>query len=412
MSGDDLELVVGLIVRDATRAAVAPKDDGPAGYDWWKVLFALFPNSKPTHAKRGRDQEVIRSKVAALFAPDGVTGRSWPCTFCAQMTGTAWGKSNLPLFDTSKALNNVPPGVPGWPICRGCRVAIWTLPYGAWVTAGSATVFTCEDEAAERRFVEHSVARSRRIVDGGFEALAADGVEDGPFALALQQLRDVGGRQHAAGGLASSTLWRFKNDNEEPWLRASFTRRAVPRFLALVQGNAPLREAWALLEEALVQRDRRGRVVASGAGEAARLVFEAEDGTSRSLLWALHELRGSERLTSAQRHNIARLAGEYGRHVLGIDDGNLAPAAEVLATWIWRGGPEGQRQQRRAEYLEAAPNPYKLGLVMMRANSRLFLAGLPVRATVEDWRPLLQSDARAWARRLLLGAAVDRQPVG
>lgn len=74
-------------------------------------------------------------------------------------------------------------------------------------------------------------------------------------------------------GLSATTLWSFKNDNQEPWRRVTRTRRAVPAFLATVDGNAPLRRGWRLLEIALTQRDQDGQVTVGGSAEAARLLF-------------------------------------------------------------------------------------------------------------------------------------------
>jgi CRISPR-associated protein Cst1 len=38
----DLDAVADRLTGDVARASVAPKDSG--AYDWWKVLFALYPN--------------------------------------------------------------------------------------------------------------------------------------------------------------------------------------------------------------------------------------------------------------------------------------------------------------------------------------------------------------------------------
>ncbi len=392
----DLAAVAVRIAEDASRAAVA--DKGTAAYDWWKVLFALYPNSKATHSKRPKDRTALRDAIVELLAPEGTdTAKQLPCTFCGAQTRAVWSKSNLPLFDTNKMLNTLPPGVPGWPVCRGCRVAAWALPYGAWVTAGSATVFSCESEVAERRFAERNVLRARRVMQLGFERLGVDGR---PELVALRALR------HARVELSASTLWSFKNDNQEPWLRVTYTRRAAPRFLALVEGNTPLRRGWRLLEIALTRRDKKGAVVSGGAAEAARLVFEVEDGRGRSFLWELHRLlTGSEhRWTPQHATCLARLAMTYAKEVLGMDP-DLKPVTQLLVDWIEHGGSGGPRG-RWAEYQRVALNPYELGRVLHRAQSRLFLDGREITANGEHWKPLIQRHPRAWEQRLLLSVAV------
>src|SRR5690606_37609803 len=109
---NDLERVVERLVDDIVTAATAPKDS--VSYDWWKVLFALYPNSKPTHAKRPREPAMLYPQVAELFAPDPMGAPPLPCTFCTRPSGTVWTKTNLPMFESERALNTLPPGIPGW----------------------------------------------------------------------------------------------------------------------------------------------------------------------------------------------------------------------------------------------------------------------------------------------------------
>jgi CRISPR-associated protein Cst1 len=172
VSAGDLGAVAERVTDDMVRAAGAPNDS--AGYDWWKVLFALYPNSPPTHSRRSKDAGLLRQKVAALFEDDtpGTAGK--PCVFCGQSAHAVWGKDRLPMFDSPKALNVLPPRTPGWPVCRACRIAVWALPYGAWLTAGSATVLTCGEDGVEREFAVRNVTRARRILHLGFAGLPAN----------------------------------------------------------------------------------------------------------------------------------------------------------------------------------------------------------------------------------------------
>ncbi|WP_183091305.1 hypothetical protein [Streptomyces radicis] len=391
----DLDAVAARVVDDVCAAALAGKDE--AVYDWWKVLFALYPNSKPTHSKRTRDRAVMEEAVAALFAPDGADGAAHPCTFCGAPTPVVWTKSNLPMFDTSKALNTLPPGVPGWPVCRGCRVAVWALPYGAWVTAGSASVLSCESERAERAFAERNVLRARRVMQLGFGKLSAAARPELVAVRALLAVREE---------LSATTLWTFKNDNQEPWLRVTSTRRALPRFLAVVQGNAPLRRGWRLLEVALTRRDKDGVVVAGGAAEAARLLFEAEDGRSRSLLWQLHHLLTQDAGRSwgaRDRADLTRLAFTYAKEILGMEP-DPTPVATVIADWIQHGS--GNPRGRLAEYRNVALSDYKLGALLTQAHFRLVFDGRSAAAGPDDWAPLISQRPRAWEQRMLLAARV------
>ncbi|MFB9364580.1 hypothetical protein [Kitasatospora albolonga] len=395
VSAGDLEAVAAVLVADVVAAGTASKDSGR--YDWWKVLFALYPNSKATHSKRPSEAAVLRPAIEELFAPDSAgTAASWPCTFCGAGAGVVWSKSNLPLFDTSKALNNLPPKLAGWPVCRGCRVAVWALPYGAWVTAGSATVLSCESPTAEREFARRNVRRARMVMQAGFTGLMAAAK---PERVVLAALRNAG------SGLCASTLWSFKNDNQEPWLRVTRARRAVPVFLAMVDGNAGLRRGWRLLCGSLNQYDAAGTLVAGGQGVAARLLFEAEDGRSRPLLGQVHRLLSDtdEAWPLADRRALGSLAFTYAKEVFGMDT-DVEPVAQVLAEWIAQGtSPRG----RLAEYRNAALNDYQLGTLLVQAHFRLQLDGSAVAlAGPEAWKPLIRRQSRSWELRMLLFARV------
>ncbi|MCX4233523.1 hypothetical protein [Streptomyces ortus] len=391
----DVERVAAMMVQDVLTAACAAKDTDR--YDWWKVLYALYPNSKATRSSRPRDRALLQGEIEALFVVDVADAMVGPCAFCSRSASVLWAKSNLPLFDSSSVVNMLPLQMRGWPVCYGCRIAMWALPYGAWVSAGSATVLSCESEAAIAQFARRNVQRARRIIQAGFTGLPAGAR---PEYVTLVALRD------AAPGLCATTLWTFKNDNQEPWLRVTQTRRAVPVFLARVDGNAALRRGWHLLARALTRYDKSGKVTAHGAQEAARLLFEAEDGRSQSLLLRVHEqLKDTDRVLPADgREGLARLALAYAEEVLGMTS-DVTAVATLIAQWIARGtSPRG----RFAEYRSAALSDYKLGMLLMQAYSRLLLDGqAPALAGPEQWQALIQRRPRAWEQRMLLFAQVS-----
>lgn len=391
----DLDTVASHLVEDVSTAAAAAKDT--AAYDWWKVLFALYPNSKATHSKRPRDRSLLRVSIAEMFSVDGEGMQTRPCTFCRSAAVAVWTKTMLPMFDTNKALNTLPPGVPGWPVCRGCRIAAWALPYGAWVTAGSATVLSCEEEQAERLFSARNVLRARRLMRIGFEGLPAGARPELVVLRALTAARE--------STPAASTLWSFKNDNQEPWLRVTRTRRGVPVFLTTIQGNAELHRGWRLLELALIRRDKKGHVIANGSAEAARLLFEADDGRSRTFLYQLHHMLSEldRNWTARDRAAVTRLARTYAEEILGMKP-DLMPVATLIADWIQHGS--GSPRGRLAEYRSVALSDYKLGALLTQAQFRLMLDGRPLAAGADDWRPFIQQRPRAWEQRMLLSATV------
>lgn len=352
VTSNDLDAVAGGLVDDVV--AVSTKSENP---DWWKVLFALYPNSKATHSARKRDPAVLRPPVADLFVPNVKGARTLPCTFCSAPATVLWAKSHVPLFDTSAAVNNLPPGVAGWPVCRGCRIALWALPYGSWVTARSATVLMCANPAVERRFVARNVTRARRIQQVGFRGVPADASAETITLAAL--------RAHAADAPVDAVLWSFQNDNKEPWLRVSATRQAIGRLLTRIEAEPACRRGWHRLRVALARHDKNG----NGYAAIAKTLFADEHGAVDRLL---HTLR--QEFTNPPADPVAvdgwrRLARAYQEEMYGMDVARLTPARQLVAAWIMA---ESNPRGRFNEYARVAANSYALHKLLMEATGRLY----------------------------------------
>jgi CRISPR-associated protein Cst1 len=366
VTASDLDSVAGVLACDIVRAATSR--DGCAAYDWWKVLFALYPNAKPTHASRSREPTVLRPGVEEMFAADRQVGTARPCTFCGQPAMAVWAKSTLPMFDTSKMINSLPPRVAGWPVCRACRIAAWALPYGAWLTPGSATVLSCGDDAVERAFTKRNVARAMRIQQLGFTGLPANASAESVTIEAL--------RAHA-GASADATLWTFKNDNQEPWLRVSRTRGGVPAFVRRMFADPECRRGWHALVSVLASRDRDGRVTASGVPAAAKTLFDPADRpgetpAERLPAVLLDQARQTARLTGRRAFAWRALFRLYMEVLHEMDTSMVKPASELVVDWITQ---EASPRGRFNEYVRAATSAYQLQGLLMRASARLLLDG-------------------------------------
>ncbi|MFC4589881.1 hypothetical protein [Sphaerisporangium corydalis] len=381
MTAEVLDAVAARIASDVARAAVAAQ--GMAEYDWWKVLFALYPNSPPTHAKRQRDRELIRAEMVKLLARDTGVGEMRPCVFCGLASSILWAKSLMPMFDTVRALNTLPPGVAGWPVCWACRVSLWALPYGAWLTAGSATVLTCDDPLIEWEFVRENVSRAVRIVQTGFASLPAGA---GPEAVVVEALRDHSRRGDAApsggraGPAAAATLWMFKNDNQEPWLRVSSTRVGVGRFLRMMQAASDAREGFRQLRTVLVRRDRSGAVQLDGHTAVARLLFDPDRYPADRLLGELYRrLRTPDELPQLVIRRWCVLSRLYLEVMHEMDVTRYAPVADIFVRWIGQDSTRG----RFNEFRSALGSGWQLHRLFVNASARLFLDG-SVPASVRD----------------------------
>lgn len=391
----DLDRVADTVTADIVRAAVAAKDT--AHYDWWKVLLALFPNSPATHAARSRDPGELRARIAAMFVPDTAPQEAMlPCAFCEYPAGAVWGKDKLPMFDTPKAVNTLPPRLAGWPVCRACRIAVWALPYGAWVTAGSATVLMCPDDAVERQFTERNMDRGARIRHAGFTGLGAAASAETVTLAAL--------REHARHGRAGATLWLFKNDNQESWLRVTAARGGIPAFLRRMFADPACRAGWGALQSALTRRDKNGDVTANGIAEAAKTLFDPADRPGAPpadrLLRVLRAQAGSiEKRTARTLTAWRALCRLYLEVMHGMDVNQVKPASELITAWIMQ---DPNRRGRFTRYWKVSGNAYELQKLLNEASARLYLAGIQPPDITTVAPPLFAQDTNGWRLRGLL----------
>ncbi|MDA0565214.1 hypothetical protein LG943_12930 [Streptomonospora sp. S1-112] len=387
MDDADLDRLAARIVADVVAAATAATGSG--AYDWWKVLFALYPNSKPTHAKRVRDPAVLAEDVTALLAADGWQGPVRPCVFCGAACTVLWAKSTLPMFDSLRAINTLPPRVAGWPVCRSCRLAVWALPYGAWVTAGSATVLTCEADGVERAFVARHVRRAARIGQLGFEGLASG---RGPEAEVLRALR-----AHADAP-APAVLWTFKNDNQEPWLRVSAIRAGAVGFLHRMPADPDCAAGWSALKRALHRTGSSGEVVLDGATAAARTLFDPDQAPTDRLLDLLWRLSRNDEPSSLRMWRWRALAALYVKEMHAMDPQRLRPVAELIARWI----AADSRRGRFNEYRRAAGSAYPLSRLLVEMSARLYRDGHVVGDLTDVTPELLAAGEQGWRTRACL----------
>jgi CRISPR-associated protein Cst1 len=347
----DLDVVAARITEDLYRAATAPKDDAGAGYAWWREIFMQYPNSTPAHTNRGKKQpSVLRDEIAAMLAPalPGRAAACYRCTFCRQDADILWSKANLPMFDTHRYINNLPPGLAGWPVCRPCRVAMWAVLYGAWLEGGHAVVLECSNFDVQRAFTAANVKRTAQLhsLDRGKLPAGA------PELVLLRALV-----RHAQEVPASARLISFRSDNQEPRMSATSASGQVSAFLVLLFSDAVATLGWRTLAASLHRRDAASKATRSGEADLARLLFTT-DGPSAALpvkasLLASH----ADNVSLRQAQGLHALTALYAKELFMADHTSLKPVTELLVAWITvNDNPRG----RYNDFTLSCLDPYKL----------------------------------------------------
>src|SRR5699024_10467940 len=242
LTPDDVDRVVERIITDAVAAAQAPKK-GP-GYAWWMALAAAYPNSPVVHpSRRRRTAGELRTKLDALFAPDGA-GARWYCSCCNRPAAQRWGKSLWPLTDSVNHINNSPDGVGGHPVCRSCRMCAWALPYASAHNGSQILTPDTDDEDLAMELARAMVERNLQAIEEQWSAW--------PRSWSATALAEPL-RAHPA----ELTALDWRNDNQEPFVyercvdmpTARWWAHLGPEHQAAVERAAGERPVWSLLSE-------------------------------------------------------------------------------------------------------------------------------------------------------------------
>jgi CRISPR-associated protein Cst1 len=217
--------------------------------------------------------------------------------------------------------------------------------------------------------------------------------------VTLDALRELG-----RGNAIGSTLWMFKNDNQDPWLRVTATRGGIPTFLRRLFADPESKAGWYALQRALTRRDKDGTVTASGVAAAARTLFDPRDRPGRP---------SGDRLPRElvrQAGNLDRFTGQtltawralcrlYLEVVHEMDTAQLKPARELITAWITADpNPRG----RYNRYAKAAGRWTDLQRLLMEAANRLLLDGGHPPDVASAAHAVLAPDLDGWRLRGLL----------
>ncbi|MGW0984264.1 hypothetical protein ACWD33_26015 [Streptomyces xiamenensis] len=227
----DLGTLAGMIAEHAQMAGMAEK--GGRGWAWLLQLAPMFPQAPPTHPSRVKALRRIDERVVEFLMEPDDPGSATPCWACGRPATPRWSKSLWPLAEPAREINNSRDRLPGVPVCRWCRVAVWCLPYAVAFSRGRIIHVESTDEVEEAWARSNTRLSLEAIRDGWADW--AEGTD--PFHTVWDVIRPSG-----SGVLISSWV----NDNRP--VKTRMTRWQLSAagsawlIVALERGYGPLLE--------------------------------------------------------------------------------------------------------------------------------------------------------------------------
>lgn len=312
---------------EAARVRSASKDPDPGAY-WWKMLYACYPNAPETHGQRHKPRrdggvKPLEQRVREGRAlPDEPLDPLVPCVFCAAPAVRHVGKVEFPLLASVEHRNVTAPGVPGFPLCRGCLASGWAIPYASR-HYGRLAVFDSSDEQIAAEFAAEAVDANRQMIEVQAKEPPAR-EKRGAEEVAVTLLRRHGSRARAGPRPTDFvSLVLFRNGNQEPELTLRFMNGRRCDFVCSLGGpGQAVSQGWEAARRLLTVVDRNGGVTRHGLTVLARALFHESDAKLLRLLtaaarWsvrsgapgtlddlAIHYLR---KVSTVQDHEIARI---------------------------------------------------------------------------------------------------------
>lgn len=328
----------------AARVKSASKDPDPGAY-WWKMLFACYPNAPETHGQRHKqrrsgDTRPLEQRVREGRAlPGGPLDPLCPCVFCASPAVRHVGKVEFPLLASVEHRNVTAPGVPGFPLCRGCLASGWAIPYASR-HYGLLAVFDSSDEEIAAEFVVEAVDANLQMI----ELLATDPPareRRGAEEVAVTVLRRHGSQARAGPRPQDFVaLVLFRNGNQEPDLELySMDGRRCDFVCSLGGPGQAVGQGWEAATRLLTRVDRKGAVQQHGLTVLARALFHESDAE------LLRRLAGAARrgVGSGNPAALDDLAIHYLRKVSAVQDHEIARITAVAERVAGLLAPEGAK---------------------------------------------------------------------
>ncbi|WP_070017080.1 hypothetical protein [Streptomyces nanshensis] len=230
ITDSDLDTLVDRIARDCDRAGRLEK--AAPGWAWLVRLAGMYPQSPPVHPSRRKHPGPIGDRVRAFLGPDpdpadveADGGRVWPCKVCGTPGASQrWGKDKFPLSDSAQHLNNSLVYGGGYPLCRPCRIAFWTLPYGTMTAPGNLhqNVDVFDEDTEKAVAAAHLAVNERALAEGWTSWKQAPAADD----VLWQVLADRPGEQ------PQYTILRWTHGNQHSELTQLVLGRDRARRLA------------------------------------------------------------------------------------------------------------------------------------------------------------------------------------
>ncbi|QKW24321.1 hypothetical protein HUT16_17035 [Kitasatospora sp. NA04385] len=302
------------MAEDAVRAALGRDTKAADGF-WLKASHSFFPDTAMNHPSNGkRSDDGVREWVRRWRTLPG--RQQWPsvaCVLCSRQAVGFYGKSDVPLAESSSYRNCTPRGHTGVALCWPCLNSFYALPYGVRLTGGPSVALHSWDDAFLKHAVAEQVDFNRMLAatgDGSRRQIQAREV------VALEALRT-----HRRPVGASVDLMVFSNSNRDPMLEIHSLEQPLAEWLRRTQRLKGLRAGFAELVRAHESASTPGLV------SLARNAFRSPQRiVSAGIPRLLGNLTGAGSDRSRTRA-LARLLDSFATEVMLMTEKDLAEIA-------------------------------------------------------------------------------------
>jgi hypothetical protein len=387
-------------MEDALEATVDVSGTGESGGFWLRVSQLLWPNTKAlAHPSRaGMSVEDRRAWIRSWRAVP-VPGQvlAVPCALCGRPASAYRGKMDVPLGASVEYRNTTARGQEGMPLCRGCLISFYALPYACAIAKGRAAVLHSWDDEFLSKKTASQVRRMRRHADVAAGRFGADR----PCARQVAALYEI--REYSGTISAGVELLVFSNNNRKQALDQHVMDQPLAEWLRRIRYDSGSAEGWRYL----IRAHARPKAL-RGLSALASDLFDQPRSIPLTAARYLRALVSDRGMLPAETAALAGIVFDYAKKVLEMTDSDIQEI-RTLAGKITDVVSHDQRDFKKFAFAARTVKELKHWLRTQAIGLTLCSRDPDAFVTERQWRLLFDSGYDSSLNRdLLLIAVLER----